>query len=152
MEDFKLSYKVHFNCGHKCSEPQLSEDENKIKYGEEYSQTGFGHNYVLTVTVQLNDLINDPKSKSLPFSIRETKAEVKSLAEHIKDRLDHKFLNDDLEHFQTVVPTLENICKYCFSEGLQYLQQKNSQWLLNRIDLEEGYFWKATATLDPKYL
>jgi 6-pyruvoyltetrahydropterin/6-carboxytetrahydropterin synthase len=66
-----------------------------------------GHNYRVRVTVQGPGL--DENGLLVDF------AEIKKLVRAVKDRLDHQFLND-LEPFDKINPSAENIAKYFYDE------------------------------------
>ena len=66
-----------------------------------------GHNYRVCVTVQGADV--DENGLLVDFAV------VKKLVRAVKDRLDHQFLND-LEPFDKINPSAENIAKYFYDE------------------------------------
>jgi 6-pyruvoyltetrahydropterin/6-carboxytetrahydropterin synthase len=66
-----------------------------------------GHNYRVCVTVQGPDV--DENGLLVDFAV------VKKLVRAVKDRLDHQFLND-LEPFDKINPSAENIARYFYDE------------------------------------
>ena len=46
-----ITRKAEFSASHVCSQPSLSEEENRKLYGEAANPRGHGHNYVLEVTL-----------------------------------------------------------------------------------------------------
>jgi 6-pyruvoyltetrahydropterin/6-carboxytetrahydropterin synthase len=66
-----------------------------------------GHNYRVCVTVRGQDV--DENGLLVDFAV------VKKLVRAVKDRLDHQYLND-LEPFDKINPSAENIAKYFYDE------------------------------------
>jgi 6-pyruvoyltetrahydropterin/6-carboxytetrahydropterin synthase len=75
-----------------------------------------GHNYRVRVTVNGPDV--DENGLLVDFAV------VKKLVRAVKDRLDHQFLND-LEPFDKINPSAENIAKYFYDEIAGGLQVSN---------------------------
>jgi 6-pyruvoyltetrahydropterin/6-carboxytetrahydropterin synthase len=97
-----ISKKVEFSASHICRSPQLSDEENYRVYGAAANPLGHGHNYVVEVAISgepdpVTGMIMDLK--------------------HLKDLLeakvlsvyDHRLLNREVEPFDRIVPTVENI-------------------------------------------
>ena len=95
--------RAHFNAAHRLYVKQWTEEKNKELFGLCWSPNYHGHNYELEVKVTGEV---DPVTGML-IDLKELKALIK---EHIEARFDHKNLNLDLEEFQTLNPTAENIC------------------------------------------
>lgn len=89
-----------FSAAHRLFHPEWSDEENQRVFGKCNNPNGHGHNYVVEVSVSLDGVERD--SGSLETFQRVVNREV-------IDRLDHKHLNLDIEHFRTVNPTVENI-------------------------------------------
>ncbi len=101
MEAF-LTIRTHFAAAHRLARPELSQEENDSIYGKCARPHGHGHNYLLDVTVRGSI---DPRTGMV--------CDLAAL-QHLVDELvvepfDHTFLNKDVEHFTTTVPTAENI-------------------------------------------
>ena len=101
MEAF-LTIRTHFAAAHRLARPELSQEENDSIYGKCARPHGHGHNYLLDVTVRGSI---DPRTGMV--------CDLAAL-QHLVDDLvvepfDHTFLNKDVEHFATTVPTAENI-------------------------------------------
>jgi 6-pyruvoyltetrahydropterin/6-carboxytetrahydropterin synthase len=101
MEAF-LSFRTHFAAAHRLAREELSQAENEAIYGKCARVHGHGHNYLLEVTVR--------------GTIQERTGMVCDLAalqELVQDLVvepfDHTFLNKDIAHFASCVPTAENI-------------------------------------------
>ncbi|TVP81026.1 6-carboxytetrahydropterin synthase QueD [Thioalkalivibrio sp.] len=69
-----------------------------------------GHNWKVEVEVESSDL--DDLGMAVDFKV------VKNLAREIAGRLDHQYLND-VEPFQRINPTAENIAQWFFREMAQ---------------------------------
>jgi 6-pyruvoyltetrahydropterin/6-carboxytetrahydropterin synthase len=101
MEAF-LSIRTHFAAAHRLARPELSAQENDAIYGKCARPHGHGHNYLLDVTVRGRI---DPRSGMV--------CDLAALQQLVNDLVvepfDHTFLNKDVAHFATTVPTAENI-------------------------------------------
>jgi 6-pyruvoyltetrahydropterin/6-carboxytetrahydropterin synthase len=97
-----ISKKVEFSASHVCRSAQLTDAENERVYGAAANPLGHGHNYVVEVAVEGNP---DPVTGII--------LDLKRLREILEDRVlnvyDHRMLNREVEPFDHVVPTVENI-------------------------------------------
>jgi 6-pyruvoyltetrahydropterin/6-carboxytetrahydropterin synthase len=100
-----LTVGTHFSAAHRLALPDLSFEENSEIYGKCARPNGHGHNYHMEVTVKGEV---DARTGML--------VDLGKLHQAIEDvviePLDHTFLNKDIPHFETVVPTAENIAVY----------------------------------------
>jgi 6-pyruvoyltetrahydropterin/6-carboxytetrahydropterin synthase len=97
-----ITRRIDFSASHRCASPQLTDAENLAVYGEEANPRGHGHNYVLEVTL-------DGQADAVTGMIIDLK-EVKSILEaEIVQPMDHRSLNHEVEPFDSVVPTAENL-------------------------------------------
>jgi 6-pyruvoyltetrahydropterin/6-carboxytetrahydropterin synthase len=111
-----LSRKSHFSSAHRYYQPALSESENKKTFGRCYTPHGHGHNYQLEVTIQ-GEI--DGKTGMVINLV-----DLDQIIKEVTTVLDHQHLNKDVAYFQeakdstgrTIVPTTENIAKYCWLE------------------------------------
>ena len=101
MEAF-LTIKTHFAAAHRLARLELSSDENDAIYGKCARPHGHGHNYMLEITVR--GAIN-PRT-GMVCDLAALQALVDDL---VVEPFDHTFLNKDVAHFATTVPTAENI-------------------------------------------
>jgi 6-pyruvoyltetrahydropterin/6-carboxytetrahydropterin synthase len=101
MEAF-LSIRTHFAAAHRLARPELSQAENEAIYGKCARPHGHGHNYLLEVTVRGRI---DPRT-GMVCDLAELQRLVEEL---VVEPFDHTFLNKDVAHFATCVPTAENI-------------------------------------------
>lgn len=100
-----LTISTHFSAAHRLASPALSLEENFEIYGKCARVHGHGHNYHLEVTIQ-GEI--DPRTGMLADLV----AFQKAVDDQVVEPFDHTFLNHDIPHFQTVVPTAENIAVY----------------------------------------
>jgi 6-pyruvoyltetrahydropterin/6-carboxytetrahydropterin synthase len=97
-----ISKKVEFSASHICRSPQLTDAENERVYGAAANPLGHGHNYVIEVAIEGEP---DPVTGMI--------LDLKRLKEILEDRVlnvyDHRLLNREVEPFDRIVPTVENI-------------------------------------------
>ena len=97
-----ITRKAEFSASHVCRNPALSEEENRAAFGAAANPHGHGHNYVLEVTLE-----GDPDPVTgMVMDLKELKA---ILNREVIGPFDHRFLNYEVQPFDRVVPTLENI-------------------------------------------
>jgi len=101
MEAF-LSIRTHFAAAHRLARPELSQTENEEIYGKCARPHGHGHNYLLDVTVRGRI---DPRTGM----VCDLAALQQLVDELVVEPFDHTFLNKDVPHFASTVPTAENI-------------------------------------------
>ncbi|MEN9768068.1 6-carboxytetrahydropterin synthase [Vulcanococcus sp.] len=101
MEAF-LTIRTHFAAAHRLARPELSFEENTAIYGKCARPHGHGHNYLLDITVRG---AIDPRS-GMVCDLAALQSLVDDL---VVEPFDHTFLNKDVEHFASTVPTAENI-------------------------------------------
>ncbi len=98
----KACRKAHFNAAHRLYRKDWSDDKNLQIFGKCSNPKYHGHNYELTVAV-IGEI--DPETGYL--------IDLKILKEYIKteveEYMDHKNLNEEVEEFTTLNPTVENI-------------------------------------------
>ncbi len=100
-----LSRTIHFNAAHRLWNPEKSEAWNRETYGDATSPSGYGHNYVLEVSVAGPVDAEDGMIVNLSDLDRILKEEV--------DRpLDHRHLNAEIPEFARTVPTAENLARW----------------------------------------
>ena len=104
MEAF-LSIRTHFAAAHRLARAELSFEENTAIYGKCARPHGHGHNYLVDVTVRGQI---DPRTGM----VCDLAALQQLVDDLVVEPLDHTFLNKDVGHFATTVPTAENIALY----------------------------------------
>jgi 6-pyruvoyltetrahydropterin/6-carboxytetrahydropterin synthase len=97
-----ISKKVEFSASHICRSAQLTDAENERVYGAAANPLGHGHNYVVEVAIE-----GDPDP--VTGMILDLKRLREILEEKVLDVYDHRLLNREVEPFDRVVPTVENI-------------------------------------------
>jgi 6-pyruvoyltetrahydropterin/6-carboxytetrahydropterin synthase len=120
-----LTRRYRFAASHRLHSAALSMAENERIYGKCNSPYGHGHNYAVEVTItgpvnpdtgmiaNLGDLD--------PFVQRE-----------VIEAFDYRYLNEDVQEFQTVVPTTENVCREIYRRLAGFPAAK-----LERVRIEE---------------
>jgi 6-pyruvoyltetrahydropterin/6-carboxytetrahydropterin synthase len=97
-----ISKKVEFSASHICRSAQLTDAENERVYGAAANPLGHGHNYVVEVAIEGEP---DPVTGMI--------LDLKRLRDILEDKVltvyDHRLLNREVEPFDKVVPTVENI-------------------------------------------
>ncbi|MDX1476204.1 MAG: 6-carboxytetrahydropterin synthase [Saprospiraceae bacterium] len=121
--------KAHFNAAHRLYVPSWSDEKNFEVFGKCANPNFHGHNYVIEVKV-IGEV--DPVTGML-IDLLELKHLIK---QHIEDKFDHKNLNIEIEEFQTMTPTVENIC---------YLS-----WQILREHLDDRYDLKVRLYETPR--
>jgi 6-pyruvoyltetrahydropterin/6-carboxytetrahydropterin synthase len=101
MEAF-LSIRTHFAAAHRLARPELSQSENEAIYGKCARPHGHGHNYLLDVTVR-------GPIDARTGMVCDLAALQQLVDDLVVEPFDHTFLNKDVEHFASTVPTAENI-------------------------------------------
>ncbi len=97
-----ISKQVEFSASHICRSPLLSDAENERIYGAAANPMSHGHNYLVDVAIE-----------GAPDPVTGMILDLKELKEILEDRVlrvyDHRLLNREVDSFETVVPTVENI-------------------------------------------
>ncbi len=97
-----ITKRVEFSASHVCRNPALSDRENEELFGAAANPHGHGHNYVIEVTMEGEP---DPVS-GMVLDLKKLKDVVNR---EVIEAYDHRFLNYEVEPFNRVVPTPENI-------------------------------------------
>ena len=101
----RITRTVRFSAAHRYHSDQLSEAENERVFGKCHRPHGHGHDYRVDVGVE------GPVDAVTGMVMNLADLD-RVLKQHVVEPLDHSFLNKDVEHFATVVPTCENIALY----------------------------------------
>jgi 6-pyruvoyltetrahydropterin/6-carboxytetrahydropterin synthase len=97
-----VTRRYHFSASHRLHLPDLSEAENEQLYGKCNNPFGHGHDYVLDVTAQG---AADPVTGQIVL-----RDELDRLVhEQVLKFFEHRNINLDLQQFEHLVPTTENI-------------------------------------------
>ncbi len=99
---------VRFCAAHRYHSDHLSDEENRRVFGKCNRPHGHGHNYRLDVGVE-------GRIDSLTGMVINLADLDALLKERVVEPLDHSFLNYDVEHFASVVPTCENLAAWVWN-------------------------------------
>lgn len=105
----RITRSVRFSAAHRYHNPSLSADENRALFGPCNREHGHGHNYRVDMTVE-GDV--DPVT-GMVMNLVDIDALLKA---HVVSRLDHSFLNHDVEHFAETIPTCEELARWLYGE------------------------------------
>ena len=94
----------HFNAAHRLYKPDLNDTQNAEIFGKCSHPNYHGHNYnlIVKVTGEIN------KETGFVMDMKALKSIIK---EHVIEKFDHRNLNIDVEEFQQLIPTTENIAR-----------------------------------------
>ena len=98
----RVTRRYEFSASHRLHAPGLTDEENHRLYGKCNNPFGHGHNYVLEVSVRG---VVDPRSGRAvdPAALDQL------VREKVIRAFDHKNLNEQIEAFEHLVPTSENL-------------------------------------------
>ncbi len=99
-----MTRKAEFSASHVCRIESLSDAQNREIFGEGANPSGHGHNYVVEVTVE-----GDPDP--ITGMVIDLKNLKQILEEEIVAPMDHRFLNYEVQPFDSVIPTAENVAR-----------------------------------------
>jgi 6-pyruvoyltetrahydropterin/6-carboxytetrahydropterin synthase len=91
-----------FAASHRLHNPEWTDEKNEAVFDKCSNKNGHGHNYVLEVVVA-GEI--DPDTGYL-LDLKKLKEIIRR---NVKDKLDHKHLNTDVEFLKGIIPTSENI-------------------------------------------
>lgn len=105
----QLTQQFEFSAAHRLHCDSMSDEENLATFGKCNNPAGHGHNYVVEVSVTGDKSIGTGQLAEI-------------VNRNVIDPLDHKNLNEDIEYFSSINPSVENICAALF------------KWLKNDIE------------------
>ncbi|MDY7013665.1 MAG: 6-carboxytetrahydropterin synthase, partial [Cyanobacteriota bacterium] len=108
-----INRRAQFSASHRYWLPELTEAENRAKFGAGSNFPGHGHNYVLYVSLQ-EELDRYGMVQNLSTVKRVIKREV-------TDGLDYAYLNQVWEEFEQTLPTTENIARVIWQRLVPHL-------------------------------
>ena len=123
-----ITRKAEFSASHICRVETLSEAENQRLFGAGANPNGHGHNYVLEVTVEGEP---DPLT-GMVMDLKELK---QILENEVIEPMDHRFLNFEVEPFNHVIPTTENVAAEIWKRLEPCIEAPNAR--LSRVRLFE---------------
>ena len=98
-----INRRATFSASHRYCFPELTEQENKEKFGLSSRFPGHGHNYVLFVS-----LIGELDRYGMVENLSTVKRVIK---QEITNQLNYSHLNDTWPEFRQILPTTEHITK-----------------------------------------
>ena len=123
--NLSLTRRYRFSASHRLDTPQFSEAENRRVYGKCNNPYGHGHNYALEVTV------TGPVDSATGMIAN--LGELDPFVEQaVIGPFDHKYLNEEIAEFQSLVPTTENVCREIFRRLEKFPAAR-----LERVRIEE---------------
>jgi 6-pyruvoyltetrahydropterin/6-carboxytetrahydropterin synthase len=128
-----ITKRVEFSASHVCRNPALSDRENQELFGIAANPHGHGHNYVVDVT-----LAGEPDP--MTGMVMDLKRVKEIVNREVLDRYDHRFLNHEVEPFNRVVPTPENIAVDIWRRLKPHLPSLHSVRVYETDDLFVDYF------------
>ena len=99
-----LTRKEHFCASHRLFNPKFSDEKNFQIYGKCSYPHGHGHNYELEVTV-----VGTPDEST--GMILDLKNLSDIIRREITKKVDHRYLNIDVDFLQGIIPTAENLVR-----------------------------------------
>src|SRR5207247_6686442 len=100
--EMKTNRTYGFSEAHRLADPARSENENSRVYGKCANPEPHGHDYRFEVTVR--GPIDPDRS-----TVTDLGALDRAVDDEVVSRFDHRYLNAEVEPFQTVIPTAERI-------------------------------------------
>ena len=94
--------KEHFNAAHRLHNPEWSEEKNEAVFGKCNNPNFHGHNY--EIIIQVTGEVNPETGFVIDMKVLGS-----LVKEFVLDRFDHRNLNLDVEEFQNLNPSAENI-------------------------------------------
>jgi len=128
-----ITKRVEFSASHVCRNPALSDRENQELFGMAANPHGHGHNYVVDVT-----LAGEPDP--VTGMVMDLKRVKEVVNREVLERYDHRFLNHEVEPFNRVVPTPENIAVDIWRRLKPHLTSLHSIRVYETDDLFVDYF------------
>lgn len=101
-----------------------------------------GHSWKISIWIQGTDAQKDSVGILFDFGT----------VGHIKEELDHKYLNDDVEYFKQVNPTAENISLYILEELTDAKDLAYRVRVYETAVGKETYSQRQTDNFEPRYL
>ena len=116
----RLTRQYGFSASHRLHSPRLSDEENRQSFGKCNNPAGHGHNYEVQVTLAAPDTPSPGLLAKLP-QFESTVGRV------VIDRFDHKNLNEEVDEFRELIPTVENIAMVIFRLLKPHLAQPGTK-------------------------
>jgi 6-pyruvoyltetrahydropterin/6-carboxytetrahydropterin synthase len=104
MKEAFLTRRRTFAAGHRYHREDWSDARNREVFGKCNFPHGHGHNYAVEITVAGPI---DPETGMVINLV-----DLDHLLSEVIEPLDHRFLNKEIPHFASLVPTTENLALY----------------------------------------
>jgi len=114
-----INRRAQFSASHRYWLPELSEAENRARFGPCMRAPGHGHNYVLYVA-----MAGDLDEYGMVLNLSDVKHVIK---QEVTSQLDFSYLNDAWEEFQQTLPTTENMARVIWQRLAPHLPLVNIQ-------------------------
>jgi len=99
---FRVTRQYRFSASHRLNSARLSEEDNRRLYGKCNNPYGHGHNYVMDVSA--HGPLDERTGRAVDIRLLD-----QLVARQVLDPFEHRNLNAEVEAFERVVPTSENL-------------------------------------------
>ena len=99
---FRVTRQYRFAASHRLHSERLTEEENRLLYGKCNNPYGHGHNYV--VDVSAHGPLDERTGRVLDIRLLDD-----LVARQVLGPFEHRNLNAEVEAFERIVPTSENL-------------------------------------------
>jgi 6-pyruvoyltetrahydropterin/6-carboxytetrahydropterin synthase len=113
---FRVTRRYEFAASHRLHAPQLSAENNRRLYGKCNNPYGHGHNYVVEVSAR------GPIDAGTGRAV-DTAALDELVKRQVLEAFEHRNLNAEIEAFQHMVPTSENL-------GVEIFRRLQQNWTM----------------------
>ena len=111
---FRVTRRYRFAASHRLHAPGLSDERNRELYGKCNNPFGHGHNYVVEVSAR--GPVDGSTGRAVDTALLD-----EMVARQVLDRFEHRNLNAEVEAFEGVVPTSENL-------GVEICRSLKAHW------------------------
>ena len=108
-----INRRAQFSASHRYWLPELSDDENRAKFGPCTRAPGHGHNYVLYVS-----MLGELDQYGMVLNLSDVKQVIKR---EVTSQLDFSHLNDVWPELQATLPTTEHLARVIWNRLVPYL-------------------------------
>ena len=126
----RLTRVYRFAASHRLHSAMLSESDNAALYGKCNNPYGHGHNYVVHISV--SGRVHNSTGRVIDIGAMD-----RYVHEHVVDAFDHRDLNVDVDDFNSMVPTTENLSIAIERRLRRHWQERFGDVSLDRVLIEE---------------
>ena len=123
-----ITRKASFCASHRYANPNWTDEKNREVFGACFNPYGHGHNYELEVSVS-------GEISTETGMVLNLKTVDKIIKTEIIQRFDHRFINKEVEGFDRLVPTCENLVIQMWKWLAPRFEEENCK--LHRLKLYE---------------